>query len=126
MEENQDYNQNNGQRPQKYCVNCGQQIDINAEICPKCGVRQPIQYQQSPFTQAPPDPNASDKDWATTLLLCVFLGYLGIHRFYTNNTGIGIGQLLTGGGCGIWWLIDLILLVTGKYKDGYGKFVKNN
>jgi len=61
------------------------------------------------------------KDWLVTLLLCIFLGGLGIHRFYTGHIGIGIIQLLTLGGCGIWALIDLIMIVTDKYKDSNGQ-----
>ena len=67
------------------------------------------------YTQSQP------KDWLTTLLLCIFLGYLGIHRFYTGHIVIGVIQLLTGGGCGIWWLIDLIMIITDSYKDSYGR-----
>ena len=64
----------------------------------------------------------SDKDWTTTLLLSLvgFLGICGIDRFYTGSIGLGILKLLTLGGCGIWWLIDLIMLVTGSYKDANG------
>lgn len=57
------------------------------------------------------------------LLLCFFLGYLGIHRFYLGYMGIGIIQLLTGGGCGIWALIDFIRIIIGDLgpRDGdYG------
>jgi len=110
---------------EKYCSNCGELIDRSAEICPKCGVRQIPQRPTYNNVQGEYDPNKSEKDWLTTLLLCIFVGYLGIHRFYTNNTGIGVGQLLTGGGCGIWALIDLIMLITGSYKDGEGKIVKD-
>ena len=61
------------------------------------------------------------KDWLTTLLLCLFLGGLGVHRFYTGHTGIGIVQLLTLGGCGIWALVDLIMIITGKFMDASGQ-----
>jgi hypothetical protein len=61
------------------------------------------------------------KSWMTTLLLCAFVGGFGVHRFYTGHTVIGVLQLLTGGGCGIWWLVDLIMLITGKYTDAQGR-----
>jgi TM2 domain-containing membrane protein YozV len=65
---------------------------------------------------------ASDKDWTTTLILSLvgLLGICGIDRFYTGSIGLGILKLITLGGCGIWWLVDLIMLVTGSYKDGNG------
>jgi hypothetical protein len=59
----------------------------------------------------------SDKDWLTALLLSLFLGGLGIDRFYLGYTGLGVLKLLTGGGCGIWWLIDLILIATARLTD---------
>lgn len=68
----------------------------------------------------------SDKDWLTTLLLCLFLGGLGIHRFYVGKTGTGILQLITLGGCEIWSLIDLIMIVTGSFSDKDGYAIKNN
>jgi len=61
--------------------------------------------------------NLDGKDWLTTLLLSIFLGYFGIHRFYTGHTVIGVVQLLTAGGCGIWYIIDIIMILTGSYKD---------
>ncbi|MBR4441333.1 MAG: TM2 domain-containing protein [Bacteroidales bacterium] len=64
---------------------------------------------------------SSQSSWLVTLLLCLFVGYLGVHRFYTKNWLVGIIQLFTGGGCGIWWLIDLILIVAGSYRDGDGQ-----
>ncbi|MBK9147726.1 MAG: TM2 domain-containing protein [Flavobacteriales bacterium] len=65
--------------------------------------------------------NSPQKDWLTALLLCIFLGGLGVHRFYTGHTAIGIVQLLTLGGCGIWSLIDLIMIATGSFKDAQGR-----
>lgn len=98
----------------KYCYNCKAETDPLATICRNCGVALKGAY------------NPEGKDWLTTLLLCLFVGYFGVHRFYTGSTGIGVAQLLTGGGCGVWALIDLIMIVTGNYKDGNGNpLVKN-
>ena len=68
----------------------------------------------------------SEKNWLVTLLLCLFLGTLGIHRFYAGKTGTGILQLLTLGGCGIWVLIDFIMILVGKFTDKDGNEIKNN
>ena len=67
----------------------------------------------------------SDKEWLPALLLCLFAGGLGIHRFYAGKTGTGILMLLTGGGCGIWALIDLIMIVTGNFTDAEGRLILN-
>jgi TM2 domain-containing membrane protein YozV len=61
------------------------------------------------------------RDWLTTLLLSFFLGGLGIHRFYTGHTVIGVVQLLTAGGCGIWALIDFIMILVGNFRDANGQ-----
>ena len=66
----------------------------------------------------------SDKDRTTALLLCVFLGVIGGHHFYAGRTGRGVLYLFTGGLFGIGWLIDIILIACGKYKDGQGRYIK--
>ena len=60
------------------------------------------------------------KDWLVTLLLSIFVGSLGVDRFYLGHTLLGVLKLVTFGGCGIWWLIDLILIVTGSMTDSNG------
>jgi hypothetical protein len=101
-----------------FCSNCGTQIDDKAVVCPKCGV--PTSNFSSAKAQIA-GPTAEGYDWLTTLLLCFFVGGLGIHSFYTKKTGIGIAQLLTLGGCGIWALVDLIMIITENFKDAQGR-----
>ncbi len=62
----------------------------------------------------------TDKRLLPAFLLCLFLGSLGIHRFYVGKVGTGILMLLTLGGLGIWSLVDLIILVCGNFKDKEG------
>ena len=62
----------------------------------------------------------SEKDWLITLILSIVVGGFGIDRFYTGSVLLGVLKLVTLGGLGGWWLIDLIMLVTGNYKDGDG------
>ena len=67
----------------------------------------------------------SNKDFLVTILFCFFLGTLGVHRFYVGKVGTGILMLITIGGLGIWALIDLILIITGNFRDSEGKRIKN-
>ncbi len=53
-------------------------------------------------------------------ILCFFLGVLGVHRFYVGKIGTGILQLLTGGGFGIWVLVDFVMIVVGSFTDANG------
>jgi TM2 domain-containing membrane protein YozV len=62
----------------------------------------------------------SPKSRLVAALLCFFLGTLGVHRFYLGKVGTGVLMLCTLGGFGIWLLIDLILIVTGSFKDSEG------
>jgi len=60
------------------------------------------------------------RSFVVTALLSFFLGGLGADRFYLGYTGLGVLKLLTVGGCGIWALIDFILILLGKMKDANG------
>ena len=62
----------------------------------------------------------SSIDWLALFLLTFFVGVLGVHRFYVGKIGTGFLMLLTLGGLGVWFLVDLILVVTGQFtnKDG--------
>ena len=81
---------------------------------------QPMQQPMQANTGAPMQGAVSDKDWLTTLLLSLLVGVLGVDHFYAGKTLTGILKLITFGGCGIWSLIDLIMVITGNFKDSNG------
>ena len=66
----------------------------------------------------------SGKNFVATLILCILLGGLGVHRFYVGKVGTGIIMLLTLGGLGIWQLIDIIRIAIQKFKDSDGAVIK--
>lgn len=66
----------------------------------------------------------SDKGFVPALLLCFFLGVLGVHRFYVGKVGTGILQLVTFGGLGIWALVDFIMIAVGSFQDAQGRPIK--
>jgi len=98
-----------------FCKDCGKEVKEKAVVCLNCGV--------AVGNTSIVDSN-QPKEWLVTLLLCLFLGGIGVHRFYTGHTAIGIVQLLTLGGCGIWTLIDYILIIAGNFKDSEGNPLK--
>ena len=62
----------------------------------------------------------SSKSRLAALLLCFFLGALGIHRFYVGKVGTGILYIFTGGLFGIGALVDFIMIIVGNFKDKSG------
>lgn len=94
-----------------FCQHCGGDLGPQAVVCVHCGAAVPVSAENRP----------KGHSFVITLILCWCLGFLGVHRFYTGNTGIAVGQLLTCGGLGIWVLIDFILIVAGSYRDGEGR-----
>ena len=97
-----------------FCQDCGKEVSEKAVVCIHCGVSLNKQTNV----------NAGEKEWLVSALLCWFLGIFGIHRFYTGHTAIGIVQLCTLGGCGIWAFIDFIMIIMGNFKDSDGKLLK--
>lgn len=92
----------------------------------------PFSHAPADSTEAPsyptrlssPAAGASEKSFIATWLLSWLIGYLGVDRFYLGKIGTGVIKLLTLGGAGIWWLIDLILTLTGNATDARGAKVR--
>ena len=100
------------QQQMGFCRACGSQMHFSALACPKCGATQQTQAS-----------SLSEKRILPAALLCFFLGFLGVHRFYVGKIGTGIIQLLTFGGLGIWALIDFIVIVVGSFHDSDGNVI---
>jgi len=94
-----------------FCSGCGKEMSDKAAACPHCGHPNESAVQKSP------------KSKTTAILLCFFLGVIGVHRFYVGKVGSGIAQILTFGGFGIWSLVDLIVIICGNFKDAQGRLL---
>lgn len=88
-------------------------MHVSALFCPGCGATQ---------ATAPPA-NASQKTMLPATILCVLLGWAGVHRMYVGKVGTGLLMLLTGGGFVIFWVLDLLNIVSGKFTDSTGAII---
>lgn len=116
-----------------YCKECGKEINDKAVVCIHCGCavgdsNNNSQNNQGYITIVNTNTiggsNVRNRSWFVSLILCILGGWLGLHRFYTGYTGIGILQLISCGGFVIWWVIDIIAIFLHCYEcaDG-GKLV---
>ncbi len=98
-----------------FCENCGQPVAAGSDVCLNCGV-------------AVKNGAAGDlagKDKTTMIIICLFLGGLGIHNFMMGESKKGILKIvlsLCAGLGGIVALIDLIKICTDKYEVNPDKF----
>ncbi len=119
------------------CPVCGAPMENNT--CGYCGYKEEIAANSAPASpksgqafvqsqviinnQTIPNisviPGVSRKNKIVALLLCIFFGVLGFHRFYVGKIGTGILYLFTFGLFGIGWLIDIILIAVGAFKDQF-------
>ena len=122
------------------CKNCGAEVGIEYRLCPYC--RSEIEYPERNYNPQPQqviiqniisNTNNSDKPTyvaankkshksrIVALLLCIFVGYLGLHHFYAGKIGMGVLYLLTGGLFCIGWFYDIFKILSGTYCDGLGR-----
>ena len=119
----------------KYCKYCGEKIPNDSVVCPKCGrqiesvahrdsgiiINNSSSASSSASASNHVEPDHTKKKMInkkTALILCIFLGWLGAHKFYEGKTGMGILYVLTMGLFGIGWIIDIIIIL-GKTDPYY-------
>lgn len=121
-----------------YCQNCGAPVNAGDVFCSKCGaaIARNDQPDHQTYSQPPQQiitnhviheyhHPVSSKSRTATFLTALFLGGLGIHRFYVGKIGTGILWLCTCGVFGIGWLIDVIMAGAGAFRDSYGLPIQN-
>ncbi|MCJ8321933.1 MAG: TM2 domain-containing protein [Colwellia sp.] len=96
-----------------FCRYCGQQISDIDLVCDHCDSKQN-------FTVVSNGSSRKNSEGVIAFVVCFFFGVFGIHRFIYGKIGTGFLMLITLGGFGIWWLIDLIRIAVGHFTDSKG------
>lgn len=107
----------------KFCKHCGETIDKDCVICPKCGKQVEKLAAEQPnivINNSNTNTNVNGGTYKKSkqinkwlaFCLCLVLGFFGVHRFYEGKIGTGILWLCTFGMFGIGWIIDLIIILT--------------
>ncbi len=111
-----------------FCIQCGNKLEPEALFCPNCGTKveaKPVQSQTTRTTRTTREPSSPvssshKKTGKTALILCIFLGMFGAHRFYVGKYLTGILMLCTGGLLGVWVVIDLTAITRNRFEDKDG------
>jgi len=114
------------------CPSCGASV-FNRDkqefvVCEYCEtqihiVKDEIEVEKKESVSQSDDNQSSTKSWVVTIILCWMLGMFGVHRFYIGRPISGIFMLMTFGGFGFWMLIDLFIIILGRFKDGDGNLI---
>lgn len=124
-----------------FCHKCGTEIEDDAVVCVHCGVSTKNMKKETSEQQIVINNSANASAAASVVtnsgnvdtpfksktvaaVLCFFFGYLGIHRFYVGQTGMGLLYLFTVGLCGIGALVDFVQILLGNFKDTFGRPLK--
>ncbi|KTC91219.1 DUF4864 domain-containing protein [Fluoribacter dumoffii] len=106
-----------------FCKHCGNKLSADAQFCSQCGTQVEASSISPQIEQTFPGKEKQQKSPITAFVLALIFGTFGIHRFYLGKIKSGLLMLLTLGGLGIWYLVDLILLVTNKFEDKNGNLI---
>lgn len=96
-----------------FCRYCGQTISDTDLVCKHC-------HSKQNFTVSTRGLPRNNSEGVLAFIVCVLFGFLGLHRFLYGKTGTGVLMLITLGGFGIWWVIDIIRIAIGHFTDSAG------
>ena len=114
------YSQQQIRKAKRRCPNCNSEIFTEIAVAEQEKVDHPKQNEES-ITKEIEESNLNGNK---VFYLSVFLGWFGIDRFYAKKTGSGFLKLVTFGCGGIWWLMDIIFILTDQFKDASGNIIK--